>query len=117
MKYRFSDASAKIDPEKLWKKIQLGLSKNVILKSVNQEKLYTIKSIDSNTIFYSSPERSKGREEQIHKSDFVELINRLQKLDSFNSSTTKDLFPSDIYRKRSPIFAILVSATIIEPIK
>lgn len=117
MYYRFSDASAKVDPENMWKNIQVGLSKNVILKSMNQEKLYTIKSIDSNTIFYSSPERSEGKEEQIHKSDFVELIKRLQKLDLFNSSTAKDLFPSDIYRKRSPIFAILVSATIIEPIK
>ena len=114
MNYRFSDTSANIPPEKLWSNIQLGLSKNVILKSVNQEKLYTIKSIDSNTISYSSPERSEGKEEQIHKSDFIELINKLQKLESFNSSTSKDIFPSDIYRKRSPIFAILIAANIIE---
>lgn len=117
MNYIFSKTSAELDPEKLWKNIELGLSKNVILKSLKQEKLYTVKSIDSNTISYTSPERSEGKEEQIHKTDFVELIKRLQKLDSFNSSTAKDLFPSDIYRKRSPIFAILVSATIIEPIK
>src|SRR5437879_4583256 len=116
MNYRFSEACAKVDPVKLWNDIQCGLSKNVIIKSVREGKLYTIRTVDSNAISYSSPKRSGGQDEQILKSDFIELVRELQKLKLFNSSTAKNSFPSAIYRKRSPIFAILVSATMIEPI-
>lgn len=117
MVYRFSKSASSIEPSKLWLNLKNGLSQNVIIKSISQEKLYTIKSIDTLTIKYTSPERRGGSEEQIQKEDFNKVIENLRTLKEFNSSSAKGLFPSNIYRKRSPIFALLLSASIIEPVK
>jgi len=55
--------------------------------------------------------------ETIAFADFETVINRLKLLREFNTLTAKEMFKqTDIYKKRSPFFALLVSSGVIEAV-
>ena len=115
MEYRFLQKFAKVDPLEVWKQIQQRLSRNEMIKSITGVP-YMITSVNTLTISYTSPKRSSGVEEDLGKSDFIEIVLLLQKQGVFNTSNSKDSFPNKIKRKRSPTFAILIATGVIEPI-
>lgn len=52
--YTFTNKHKDLSPEKIWKLIQDGLSKNIIIKSINKEIHYNINYITENEISFSA---------------------------------------------------------------
>lgn len=115
MNYMFTNQCQTLDAEKIWSFMQRGLSRDVIVKSIQQKIHYTIHEITTEYINFSAPSRNEGKAETIFKEDFVIVVERLQKKGIFNTQTAKELFKGTrIYRKRSPLFSILLAASVIE---
>jgi hypothetical protein len=92
-------------------KEKLGYKKSI--KGTGQGKEYKIKNITSTSIKYSGEDRSGGGIEEISIKSIKESINKLKSLQSFNTNSVKGIIPNDIYRKRTPLFAMLFAAEII----
>lgn len=117
MNYMFTKQCRNLGAEKIWSFLQRGLSKDVIVKSSQQKIHYTIHEISNEYISFSAPSRNEGEPETIFKEDFIIVVERLQKVGIFNTQTAKELFKgTKIYRKRSPIFSILLSSGVIESV-
>jgi hypothetical protein len=115
MLFRISTNRRKQLPEQLWNFIQNGLSKNVIIKSTHVGVSYIINYVDDQEISFSAGTRNGGNPELIGKSDFLKVVDGLKAVEEFNTSSTKELFlGTKIYRKRSPMFALLHASGIIE---
>lgn len=115
MSYQFTSRCLNESPEGIWQFIQLGLSKDVIIKSIKDRLPYTVNYVTKDEISFSAETRNQGEAEIIQLEDFISVINKLKKLKQFNTSTAKDVFKgTKIYRKRSPFFALLLSSSVIE---
>ncbi|MFC1225341.1 hypothetical protein ACFE6N_16145 [Pedobacter sp. BG31] len=105
------------NPVELWKQFQYGLNSDVIVKSINEKIHYTVQEINDNYISFSAPSRNKGEIELISQEDFVKTVSKLSAFKTFNTSNAKKAFKGGgLYRKRSPLFAILKSAKIIKEV-
>ena len=113
----FTKKCQSLDAEKIWTFLQRGLSRDVIVQSIQQKIHYTIHEITTDHVSFSAPSRNEGIPETIFKEDFVIVVEKLQNLGIFNTQTAKDLFKGTlIYRKRSPLFSILLAAGMIEEV-
>lgn len=102
------------EPLKIWNNIKKGLSQNVEIKSIKDQIPYTIDYITDSEISFSAKSRNKGRPEIITKEDFLKIVSGLRLMEVFNTSTSKAVFKeSKIYKKRSPMFALLISSGVI----
>lgn len=111
MFYKFSEKASKLNPEEVWQFVENGLSNNVTIKSIGQGKVYTINYINNQEISLSASTRNAGNPEIITKADFLLAMGKLKNFTEFNTSIAKDAFKGGkIYRKRSPIFALLQSS-------
>ncbi|AZI22722.1 hypothetical protein EIH07_06555 [Chryseobacterium taklimakanense] len=64
-------------------------------------------------IIYSSPLRSNGEPENILREDCITFLEILKQQDFFSTASIRELLPSAIYRKRSPLFSFLIAAGLI----
>lgn len=111
----YSFTSGNTNANALWQQIQNGLSHDVIVKSIDQKKHYTIHEITDDYISFSAPSRNNGEAESISYEDFTNTVSKLSKLGLFNTNTSKEAFKGGkIYKKRSPLFAILTSCGVIK---
>ncbi len=94
--------------------IKAGISKNTEIESITGIK-YKITSIDTFHIEYIGEYRKNGNPEIIFYADIKNTIKILKELKYFNTAnkTLKSEIPNKIYKKRSPLFAILLEANII----
>ncbi|QEK50689.1 hypothetical protein FYC62_02670 [Pedobacter aquae] len=114
-RYHFTVKCKDASPEKIWEFIQNGLSNDVIIKSIKDKVPYNINYITESEISFSVKTRNDGKPEIITLEDFIRIIIGLMKMETFNTSTSKPIFrESKVYRKRSPMFALLVSSGVIE---
>lgn len=119
MNYTFTKQCRTLDAAKIWSFMQRGLSRDVIVQSIQQKIHYTIHEISNEYIRFSAPSRNDGEPETIFKEDFVIVVERLQKAGIFNTQTAKELFKGkgmQIYKKRSPLFSLLLAASVIEKV-
>lgn len=105
------------NPIELWERIRQGLNNDVIVKSLDYKIHYIVHEINDIYISYSAPSRNNGAVESISYEDFVKTVSNLFEFETFNTSLAKVAFKGGkIYRKRSPLFAILKSSGIIRKI-
>lgn len=117
MNYRFTNKCRSRSAEAIWKSIQKGLSRDVTIQSIVKGLPYTTNFITGDVINFQTPTRKSGEPDIIFFKDFAEVISRMQELQQFNTSSSKKLFiGTEMYGYRSPFFAILLSARIIEPV-
>ena len=113
----YSFTLKKSNPSELWKQIQNGLNNDVIVKSIDYKIHYTVHEINNNYISYSAPSRNSGEIESISYEDFVKTVSKLLEFETFNTNSSKEAFKGGkIYKKRSPLFAILKSSGIIKQV-
>lgn len=112
MEYTFTDEAKELSPEDIWIKIQGEIVAGSKMKSIKGLE-YTIHSVTNDRITYKAESRSNHENETIDKQDFLTVITRLKKEVAFNTSSSREHFPSAIYRQRSPLFAILLAGKII----
>lgn len=105
------------NPATLWNKIQSGLANDVIIKSIQDKIHYNVKIIDNEKLSFTADTRKSGKPEIISKLDFTKVINELKTMDLFNTSSSRHIFKeTKIYKKRSPMFALLLSAGVIRSV-
>ena len=115
MAYIFTTKCATKSPAQIWAFIQNGLSKDVIIKSIKEKLPYTVNHVTEEEISFSAETRNDGEAEIIRLVDFITVIDRLKKLEQFNTSSSKEAFKGTmIYKKRSPFFALLLSSAVIQ---
>ncbi len=115
MNYKFTQRCIDNSAEEIWQFFMDGLSKEVTIKSIKEKLHYTVNHINKDEISFSAPTRNNGKPESIPHVDFIKVIQRLKNVNTFNTSTSKELFKqTKIYKKRSPFFALLLSSGIIE---
>jgi hypothetical protein len=115
MSYKFTEKVVNKSPQEMWAFIELGLSNDVIIKSIKDKIPYTVNYVTKDEINFSAETRNNEESEKIGFNDFVSVIDRLKKLELFNTSSSKELFKgTKIYKKRSPFFALLLSSNVIE---
>jgi hypothetical protein len=73
--------------------------------------IYKITFVDIQYIHYTGKNRNKGNPEDISLSDIKLVLAILKTLETFNTSSErlKKELPRKIYKKRSPLFAILIA--------
>jgi hypothetical protein len=113
--YQFSTTANPQDAEAIWATVSIALSEQGIkeINSISGSKIYRIKNANNITVETQSSERNSGEPETIYKTDFIDFIKILKKHTKFNTNSVKQDLPSSIYRKRSPMFAILLALAII----
>lgn len=117
MQYQFTQKCNRLTAQNIWKFIQNGLSKDIIIKSIKDKLPYTVNYITSNEISFSAATRNNGEAEIISLEDFITVVNNLKELGVFNTNTAKPCFKGTrIYKKRSPFFALQLSSGVIEKI-
>ncbi len=117
MSYQFTEKCKHKTAEEMWQFIQNGLSKDVIIKSIKDRLPYTVNHVTKNEISFTAATRNEGDPEIIPVDDFITVINRLKIANHFNTSSAKEMFrQTNIYKKRSPFFALLISSGVIEKI-
>lgn len=117
MSYQFTSKCKGVSAAQIWQFIQNGLSTNVTIKSIKEQIPYTVNHVTQNQISFSAETRNDGEPEIIYLDDFVTIINRLKDLGQFNTSSAKESFKgTKMYKKRSPMFALLLSSGVIEKV-
>jgi len=112
--YRLTDSYKDKTAEGLWTLIITGLEgKNIVVKSI-AGKEYRIITVKEDGIKYQSPDRNNGAPESIRKKDVIDFLNVLLAEEEFHTKSITESIPRSIYRKRSPVFAILLHTKIIE---
>ncbi|MBF5027576.1 hypothetical protein [Planobacterium oryzisoli] len=109
MKYELSEKSSNLSSEKLWLKICGSLVDKAEIYSLTG-KVYQLMDVSYAEIIYSSPSRNNGEPESILSEDCIAFLEILKQQNSFSTASIKELLPSVIYRKRSPLFAFLIAA-------
>lgn len=105
------------NPIELWKQLRHGLNNDVIVKSIDQKIHYTVHEINDHYISYSAPSRNSGEIESFSYEDFIKTVSKLLEHETFNTSSAKEAFKGGkIYKKRSPLFALLKSSGIIKQV-
>lgn len=114
--YILSKTTLNESPEDIWTTLLSTLNIGDHFFSVgNSPKRYTITNMSINTISYKGNDRSGGIPEDITKDSFIALVDGLKGMHTFNTDTSKELFKgAKIYKKRSPMFALLLGNKIIE---
>lgn len=113
--YQFSKNNI-LKPEKeLWKIALNDLKKKKSVFSI-KDKEYKIISVSNLEFGYQAQSRNGGTPESIFKDDFIEFVKSLKKIKIFNTSNKEGVVTGALYRKRSPVFAVLLAAKIIEEI-
>ena len=104
-------------PKKIWDTLLQKIENNKAFKSVgNTPKLYKIDNYNNQSISFSGGDRTE-KGEHIPVDDFISVIEQLKEMDVFNTNSSKDRFRgTKIYKKRSPLFGLLLSNGIIEKI-
>jgi len=94
--------------------IKAEIRKNTEIKSITGIK-YEITSVDTFHIEYIGENRNNGNTETISYENIKSVIKILKELKYFNTGNKilKSEIPNNIYKKRSPLFAILLAANII----
>lgn len=113
MDYIFTKENKGLGSTEIWNKIGSNLKLGAKIKSIKGVE-YTIQSVKDDKVGFSATSRNKGENEEIGKDDFLIVIEKLKKEREFNTSSSREYFPSRIYKKRSPLFAILLATHIIE---
>jgi len=80
--------------------------------------IYKITFADNQYIKYTGENRNNGNPEDISISNIKDVLVVLKKLKEFNTSNEKlkKEIPRKIYKKRSPLFAILLASKVIVPV-
>jgi len=63
--------------------------------------------VTQEVISYQAETRSNGVPETIGRSEFISAVKAISRLPRINTSSVKDVVPKSLYRKRSPLIAIL----------
>lgn len=113
MDYTFTQQNKGLASTKSWNEIGARIKSGAKIKSITGVE-YTLQSVSDEKLVFSAASRNKGKSEEISKTDFLMVIEKLKKEKVFNTSSSREYFPSKIYKKRSPLFAILLAASIIE---
>ena len=115
MSYHFTTKCNNKSALDIWQFIQNGLSNDVTIKSIKDKLPYTINYVTNGVISFSAPSRNDGEPEVIEYIDFAVVVERLKALEQFNTNTAKESFKgTKVYKKRSPLFALLYSCAVIE---
>lgn len=113
--YQFSKNHS-LKPEKeLWEIAINDLKKKKSIFSISGKE-YKLVSGSNLEISYQAQSRSQGKPESIFKDDFTEFLKSLKKMKIFNTNNIKGEVSNKLYRNRSPVFAVLLAAKIIEEI-
>ena len=101
--------------DKIIEVIRKEINPGESIYSIKERKEYKIDRITSTYIKYTGKDRNKGKPEDISFENIKILLTTLKILKEFNtnSSILKEEIPRAIYKKRSPLFAILFAAEII----
>ncbi len=114
MEYCLKDDCKNKSGREIWDYIKQALSKGVVISSIKEKKTYTINYINHESISFSAPTRNNEDAEIINFDDFETVVDRLKLLGQFNTNTSKESFKgTSLYRKRSPLFALLVGCGVI----
>ena len=63
--------------------------------------VYDLKIVNE-TIYFTAPSRNEGMPEAISKAAFVEFYDIVKDMEVINTSTTKNIMPSGLYKKHAP---------------
>lgn len=69
--------------------------------------------IDNDVLYYNGGKRNKGEDETITKKEFITAFESIKILNDINTNAIKTIIPSSLYRKRTPVIGLLLSAGII----
>ena len=117
MVFQFALKFKNASEEKIWMAVVRSIHLGAIVRSVKEAIPYTINDIDDSFIVFSTATRNGGKPEKILKEDFVVAVSALKKQKHFDTHTAKSAFlGTKIYRKRSPSFALLKFAGVIEQV-
>ena len=115
--YQFTSSNINNSLEDLWAIISIDLrKKNFTDVSSITGVLYKISEVTNVAVTYSAPSRNGGKKEDLSKTDFINFLSVLRKHSLFNTASIKSHLPTEIYAKRSPLFAVLLALNIIEKI-
>jgi hypothetical protein len=105
--YRFHDSYRDKSSNEIWYDLQNLVYVNGEFYSIGKTpKTYKITSKNNETISFSGEDRISI--EYINVVDFVNVLDKLLKLDAFNTNSSKVFFKgTNLYSKRSPFFALL----------
>ncbi|MBF8456171.1 hypothetical protein IV494_03160 [Kaistella sp. G5-32] len=113
--YTFTNEYIHKNLEELWAIISIGLrEKNILEISSIRGVNYKIEEVNNIVVSYSTPSRSSGKKEDLTKTDFLNFFKVLKSHSTFNTASIKLDLPTEIYAKRSPLFAVLLAMAIIK---
>lgn len=113
--YQFTSSNISKNLEELWAIISIDLRERKIREITSVRGIiYKIEEVTNVTVSYSALSRSGGKKEELTKRDFINFLTVLKKHSSFNTASIKLDLPTEIYVKRSPLFAILLALNIIK---
>lgn len=112
--YKISNHYEDKEAKELWVTIINRLKrKEVQIESIRKKK-YNIVGVNAEVIIYQSESRNNKEPEEIYKSECIDFLKVLIREKEFNTNSIKKQISSPLYRKRSPMFAILLYTGIIE---
>ncbi|MXV14413.1 hypothetical protein [Hufsiella ginkgonis] len=111
--YKMNASATQLPESRLWDELSRKLAGTKSVTSVNGI-IYKLENINNAEVSYSVESRNGGESEPISKEDFLSAISLLKKMRSFNTSTIKPYFSGPLYKKRSPLFALLLAAGFID---
>lgn len=115
--YTFGNEYIHKNVEELWAIISIGLrEKNILEISSIRGVHYKIEEVNNVVVSYSTPSRNGGKKEDLSKTDFINFFKVLKVHSTFNTASIKLDLPTEIYAKRSPLFAVLLAMDIITKI-
>lgn len=84
-------------------------------EGIGLEKTYIIKYVGSSSVKYIGKNRNTTKPEEISFDDIKSTFRTLKTLSTFNTTTEilKEKIPGNLYRLRTPLFAILLETKII----
>ena len=98
-----------------WNQILKTLKKGSAIFSITGVQ-YEITGTSETQISYRAPSRNSGKPETISKEDVVTFVRICKNKSRFTTASVKNEIPSPVYRKRSPLFAILLASGVAEPL-
>lgn len=114
--YQFTNKVRTLSPDLIWLTIVQRLSDTRVIKSINGVE-YKLVSLSLEAIKYSTISRNVGLAESVSMTQFTNLLEVLQTKTTFNTHNSRHAFNQiGIYRQRSPVFAILLAAGVIEKV-
>ena len=113
--YIFTNAVVDQSPSDIWRILVSTLNVGDKFYSIGDPpKIYVIATVTDEVISYKGDDRSGGIPEDIDKTSFDVIVDGLKKMVMFNTNSSKQLFnKAKIYKKRSPMFALLLTNEII----